>query len=142
MRRSGRTRRDRRLARRLGSTWPLGLVLLAACGGGGDGNNDERGDGANPPLVGVPALEVVGDNLRFEPDALTVDGERFNVAFTADDVFHTFVIEGADGDDVVAAARPGETDRGGIELEPGEYVFYCDVPGHRAGGMEGTLTVE
>jgi len=120
---------------------PLGLVVLAACGGGGS-DSGGGGDRANPPLEGVPSLEVVGDNLRFEPAELTVDAERFNVAFTADDVFHTFVIEDADGDDVVAAARPGETDRGGIELDPGEYVFYCDVPGHRAGGMEGSLAVE
>lgn len=27
-------------------------------------------------------------------------------------------------------------------LKPGNYVFYCSVPGHEAGGMKGTLTVK
>jgi hypothetical protein len=66
----------------------------------------------------------------------TIDAERFSVAFTSEDVFRTFVLEDRDGDEVVASARPGETDRGGVE--PGEYAFYCDVPGHREGDMEGT----
>ncbi len=28
------------------------------------------------------------------------------------------------------------------DLKPGEYRFYCTVPGHEAAGMEGTLTVK
>src|SRR5664280_2683101 len=28
-----------------------------------------------------------------------------------------------------------------LKLKPGKYAFYCSVPGHRQGGMEGTLTV-
>jgi mono/diheme cytochrome c family protein len=35
----------------------------------------------------------------------------------------------------------GGVSRVSVNLRPGRYTFYCTVPGHRDGGMEGTLTV-
>lgn len=35
----------------------------------------------------------------------------------------------------------GDTKSGQFELTPGKYVMFCNLPGHYAGGMYGTLTV-
>ena len=53
---------------------------------------------------------------------------------------HDIVIEEA-GDTLVVEAPGGETETGSIDLEPGEYTFYCEVPGHRS-TMEETITIE
>ena len=36
----------------------------------------------------------------------------------------------------------GATSTVEVDLKAGEYAFYCSVPGHREGGMEGKLTVK
>jgi plastocyanin len=109
---------------------------LAACGSDGGGGGSQE---AKKPFPGAPELAVTGDNLSFEPDELAVPAGEFNVALTSEDQFHDFVIEDVDG---VVEASGGETETAGFEItEPDEYTFYCSVPGHRQGGMEGTLTV-
>jgi len=114
-----------------------GSLMLAACGGDGDdaGNGDGNG--------GEPTVSVTGtDALAFDPDQLSAAAGSITVELTSEQaVEHTFVVEEASDTEVVAAA-PGETSTGTIELEAGSYTFYCDVPGHREAGMEGTLEVE
>ena len=36
----------------------------------------------------------------------------------------------------------GGTSSFSVNLKPGDYEFFCSVPGHEAGGMKGTLTVK
>jgi uncharacterized cupredoxin-like copper-binding protein len=45
--------------------------------------------------------------------------------------------EGGEVPDVEA----GETKSGKFDLKPGKYVMFCNLPGHYAQGMYGTLTV-
>jgi len=41
----------------------------------------------------------------------------------------------------IADVEPGETKSEKFKLTPGKYVMFCNVPGHYAQGMYGTLTV-
>lgn len=56
---------------------------------------------------------------------------------------HNIVFIGANegSDDPVAQALGGESGTGTVNLFEGDYVYYCSIPGHRAQGMEGELTV-
>lgn len=105
-------------------------LLGAACGTGGGGG-------------GGSTVSVTGTNgLAYEPEELTAAAGTVTVELEAgDEAEHTFVVEEA-GDQQVVEAEAGSTATGTIELEPGTYTFYCDVPGHREAGMEGTLEVQ
>ena len=54
---------------------------------------------------------------------------------------HNVEVEGNGVEEVSDTISEGSTELT-VTLEPGEYEFYCAIPGHREGGMEGTLTVE
>ena len=43
---------------------------------------------------------------------------------------------------MVLEVENGEPSTGSISLEPGRYILYCDVAGHRESGMEAQLLVE
>lgn len=57
------------------------------------------------------------------------------------DAEHNIVFEGSNEGSSVPQAPPGESDTASVNLFEGEYVYYCSIPGHRAQGMEGTLTI-
>jgi uncharacterized cupredoxin-like copper-binding protein len=42
----------------------------------------------------------------------------------------------------IADVTPGDTKKGTFKLTPGKYVMFCNIPGHYAQGMYGTITVK
>jgi plastocyanin len=107
---------------------------LAAVGGGPEGTAEAEGG-----VLEIP----VGQGLTYEfADAVAPAGPLTIESVNEQPVEHNIAVDGGGVDEVGNIVTNGGTSTVEVDLEPGEYAFYCSVPGHREGGMEGTLTVE
>jgi plastocyanin len=114
------------------------LVLgLSACGGGdGNGDGEPAGGGTTLELAADP-----GGGFSFDKKTLEAPAGTITIHLTNDaSVPHDVGVKGEGVDEVSDTVMQGEVSLT-VDLEPGTYTFYCSVPGHEAGGMEGTLTV-
>lgn len=95
------------------------------------------GGGSTVSFTADPGGELAYLEDSAEAEAGTVTVELTNESTTPHDVR---IEDGGEigGTDVIT----GDTTTAEVELEPGEYTFYCSVPGHREAGMEGPLTVD
>ena len=126
-------------------TWFGALVVagavLAGCGGdddggGGGGDGLSTGSGGHGDTVTV----VAQDSLRFDRDEYTASAGEVTIEYeTSGSLTHTLLIDGVD-DFKLTVTSSGDTDEGSVELEPGDYRIFCDIPGHES--MVATLTVE
>ena len=55
---------------------------------------------------------------------------------------HNIAVEGNGVNEEGEVVKNGGVSKVTADLKPGEYTFFCSVPGHREGGMEGKLTVK
>ena len=55
---------------------------------------------------------------------------------------HNIALEGNGVSETGEVVKNGGVSKISASLKPGEYTFFCSVPGHRQGGMEGKLTVK
>ncbi len=55
---------------------------------------------------------------------------------------HNIALEGPGVNEEGPVVKGGDSSDIKVDLKPGEYTFFCSVPGHREAGMEGTLTVK
>ena len=137
----------------------LAMIGVAACGG----DDDDDGGAAATTQTATEAETAEGGSaapsgstvrLSADPDgiiaydttalAATSKNGAIEIDFTNPSLSsHDVRIEDAGGKDVGGTEIISEGEQSvKLDLEPGEYTFYCSVGDHRRAGMEGTLTVE
>ena len=111
----------------------VGALAVAGC-------SSSSGSSSYVPPTGAPVktLNISASNFAFAPNTLTSPAGVIQINLKSDGL-HDLVIEGLSGFQVEATS--GNSVSGKVKLAKGKYTFYCDVAGHRARGMEGTLTV-
>ncbi len=85
-----------------------------------------------------------GGQLKFTKTSLSAKAGKVTISFTnASPLSHNLTIEQGTNGSIVGATPTfqGGTKTLALTLKPGTYTFFCSVPGHRAAGMQGTLTV-
>lgn len=105
---------------------------------------DPQGDGGAAAETAELELSAPADNsLTYNTDSLEAEAGEVTIRFDNQAALEHDVALEREGDQVAKSDLVSEaTTEVSAELEPGEYVFFCTVPGHREGGMEGTLTVK
>ena len=147
--------------RRLFFAAPALLLLalsLAACAGGGARDASDTPQPPATPRDGV--LTVRAFEWGFAPDAIVLQrGEQVRIVLANEGaILHNLKVEELAADGIESrssgplSAEEGELFVGAAEGEdgtltfvpqqPGTFVFYCAIRGHRQQGMEGVLTVE
>ena len=132
----------------------LSALALAACGGGDSDTTSTSGGGQATAPAGGGGGGGGGQTLTLTADpsgAFKFNTDKLNAkagSVTVDldnpaAVSHDVTIEDSGGSKIAASDLVAQgTTSVTANLKPGSYTYFCSVPGHREGGMEGTLTVK
>jgi plastocyanin len=100
------------------------------------GTAKEKNGELDIPADPSGALAYQFANATAQAGAVTIKSQNKS------SIDHDISIEGNGVDENGPVVKNGGTSEVKVTLKPGEYTFYCSVPGHREGGMEGKLTVK
>jgi plastocyanin len=126
---------------RVGACAAALAILLVSCGGGG---GDDGGASYKPPTgPAVATIDIEAGNFYFKPDQIDAKAGINEIKLTSAGGLHDLVFDnGKVPGFQLEVAGSGDSASNKVDLKPGKYVFYCDIAGHRAQGMEGTITVK
>ena len=98
------------------------------------------------PKGPVQTLQLAADPtgaLKFDKSSLQSKAGGVRIVLkNPSTIPHNVSIQGTGVNAVGGTANGGGTTQVVATLKPGSYTFYCNVPGHRQAGMQGTLTVK
>jgi plastocyanin len=139
----------------------LAALALVACGDSSDDTSStgaettesqaETGQGQVKEAEGGTAgsaatldIEAASSGLAYTSTSAEAKAGEVTVNFTnPQPLTHDVALEDSSGKTIGKTELIAESsDSATVDLKPGEYTFYCTVPGHREAGMEGTLTVK
>lgn len=127
-------------------------LALAACGGSDETNTGTTAAATTASETTTPAGG--GETVNFEADPggqlaytetdVTAKAGKATIDFdNPSSVQHDVVIENQSGNEIARTDIITDSQTStSADLTPGTYTFFCSVDGHRAAGMEGTLTVK
>lgn len=137
----------------------VGVLSVGACSSDDSGNkasNSTAPESTTPDPTPTPTTEateatapaatgtkvtVRAFDIGFEDKKLTAPAGSIEVKYVNNGgILHRLTIDGKTGLKL-EVKKKGDVDSGKIDLAAGTYTYLCDIPGHRAAGMEGTLTV-
>ena len=121
------------------------VLALSACGGGSSSSSTTPATtGGGGGGGGSSTVKISADPsgaLKYEQTDVSATAGSITIDFTnMSSLPHDVTIEGngaSGATDQITDSTTSTT----VDLEPGTYTFFCSVDGHRAAGMEGTLTV-
>jgi plastocyanin len=120
------------------------VLALSACGGGSSSSSTTPATTGGGSGGGGSTVKISADPsgaLKYEQTDVSATAGSITIDFTnMSSLPHDVTIEGngaSGATDQITDSTTSTT----VDLDPGTYTFFCSVDGHRAAGMEGTLTV-
>jgi len=134
----------------------LAPLALTACGGGNDGTTSAQttstttqagGGGGGAGGGGGETISLSADPsgaFAYQQTSLSAQAGNDTIEFdNPAPIGHDVCVEDSSGNEVgcsniITQDKTSLT----VDLKAGDYTYFCNVDGHRAGGMEGTLNVK
>jgi plastocyanin len=117
-------------------------AVVAAVAVGAGGLAVSQAANARPDSAKLSLSADKSGKLKFNKTSLRASHGKVTITMSnPSSIRHAVAVEGHGVDKDGKTVGKNGTSTITVTLKKGKYTFYCPVPGHRAAGMKGTLTI-